>query len=34
MPFDFACVLRFVGGGALVATTYPTEMAGVATGDA
>ena len=34
MPFDFACVLRFVGGGALVVATYPTAMAGVASGDA
>ena len=34
MPFDFACVLRFVGGGALVVATYPTGMAGVASGDA
>ena len=34
LPFDFACVLRFVGGGALVVATYPTAMAGVASGDA
>ncbi len=34
MPFDFACVLRFVGVGALVGATYPTDMAGVASGDA
>ncbi|TAJ21747.1 MAG: response regulator [Dehalococcoidia bacterium] len=34
MPFDFGCVIRFVGGGGLVVATYPTAMAGVATGDA
>ncbi len=34
MPFDFGCVLRFVGGGALVTSVYPTAMAGIATGEA
>lgn len=34
MPFDFGCVVRFIAGGGLVVATYPTSMAGVATGDA
>lgn len=34
MPFDFACVLRFVGGSALVVAVYPSPMAGVVAGDA
>lgn len=31
MSFDFACVLRFVGGRALVVATYPTADAGGST---
>lgn len=34
MPFDFACVLRFVGGGAMVVAVYPSPMAGIVAGDA
>jgi len=33
VPFDFACVIRFVGGGATVVAAYPSPMAGVAAGD-
>ena len=33
VPFDFACVLRFVEGSAMVVAVYPSPMAGVAAGD-